>query len=200
SSFGVSHRLQLSKYDASALTEILAARAQGALRPGSYSRETLEQIARVAAPSGDARFALELLVNSARAAEQAGSEQIGAEAVRAAKGSIYPTVTESKLEELSPVQLMALLALARLLKGPGSLAPNDRVRIAYQGVAEEYGQTPVSRVTFWRTIKELEREALITVEAASAGHPNRLGMDEVPASLLTTLLEARLGRSSSRKA
>jgi Cdc6-like AAA superfamily ATPase len=192
SSFGVTHRLQLRPYDAEDLAEIVRFRASLALRPGSLPEEVAKQIARSAAASGDARFALELLAGAARAAEQAGSSEIGPEHVRAAKGSLYPTLTESKLDELGETELLVLLALARSLRGRRAVATTDRVRQAYHSAAEEYGFAPMSRVTFWRTVKTLEREGLIQVDAPAAkGEGNRLSMDEVPMSYLTTLLESK---------
>jgi Cdc6-like AAA superfamily ATPase len=192
SSFGVTHRLQLRPYDAEDLAEIVRFRASLAFRPGSCSDEVAKQVARAAATSGDARFALELLVGAARAAEQAGASEIGPEHVRAAKGSIYPTLTESKLDELGETELLVLLALARSLRGRRAVATTDRVRQAYHAAAEEYGLAAMSRVTFWRTVKALEREGLVQVDApASKGEGNRLSMDEVPMSYLTTLLEAK---------
>ncbi|HEY6239069.1 MAG TPA: Cdc6/Cdc18 family protein, partial [Thermoplasmata archaeon] len=195
SSFGVTHRLQLRPYAAEDLAEIVQYRAEIALRAGSFPDGTAEQIARVAASGGDARFALELLAGAARAAEGQGARQIGPEHVRAAKGSIYPTVTESKLEELGETELLVLLALARSLKGRHAVATTDRVRQVYQAAAEEFGIAPMSRVTFWRNVKALEREGLINVDApAGRGEGNRLSMDDVPMSYLTTLLEARAGQ------
>lgn len=199
SSFGVTHRMQLRRYDAADLQAIVQYRAEIALRPGALPASAAEQIARVAAGGGDARFALELLAGAARAAEADGVREIGPDHVRAAKGSIYPTVTESKLEELGGTELLILLALARSLKGRNSVATTDRVRQAYQAAAEEHGVPAMSRVTFWRTVKSLEREGLISVDApASRGEGNRLSMDEVPMSYLTTLLEDRAGRRARK--
>ena len=192
SSFGVTHRLQLRPYDAEDLAEIVRFRASLAVRPGACSDEVTKQIARAAVASGDARFALELLAGAARAAEQAGATEISPEHVRAAKGSIYPTLTESKLDELGETELLVLLALARSLRGRRAVATTDRVRQAYHAAAEEYGMTAMSRVTFWRTVKVLEREGLVQVDSpASKGEGNRLSMDEVPMSYLTTLLESK---------
>lgn len=200
SSFGVTHRLQLRPYDAEALADIVQFRAELALRRGSLPREIAEQIARAAAANGDARFALELLAGAARAAEQAGASEVGPEHVRAAKGSIYPTVTESKLEELGPSDLLVLLALARSLKGRRAVVTTERVRETYRLLSEEHGVTTLSRVSFWRIVKSLEREGLLQVDSpARPGEGNRLSMDEVPASYLTTLLEARVG-ARARKA
>jgi len=195
SSFGVTHRLQLRPYGAADLAEIVRYRAEIALRPGSCSDEIAEQVARVAASGGDARFALEILAGAARAAEAQGAREIGVEHVRASKGSIYPTMTESKLEELGETELLVLLALARSLKGRHAVATTDRVRQVYQAAAEEFGIAPMSRVTFWRNVKSLEREGLLNVDApAGKGEGNRLSMDDVPMSYLTTLLEARAGQ------
>jgi archaeal cell division control protein 6 len=199
SSFGVTHRLHLTPYDAAQLEVILTARAKLALRPGSYSPEVLAQIAKSGGATGDARFALEVLSSAAQAAESAGRDEITPEDVRAAKGSIAPTLTEEKLTGLTPTALLVLLGLARTLKGLRSNATTEKVRQTYAVVAEEHGAKPMSRVTFWRTIKELERDGLVEVEAASAGQSARLAMNELPASTLELLVEERVQPRHSRK-
>ena len=200
SSFGVTHRLSLAPYGREELTDILEARAGLALRKGSVDREILGQIARIAAPNGDARFALEILSNAARAAEDAGVDSISAEHVRRAKGSLLPTVSESQLEELSTNELGVLLALARTLKGKGSSVTSQRLRAAHAALLEERGAAVMSRTTFWRTLKELERDGLVTLEAGANGESSQVATDEMPASFLATLLEERLGRDRGGKA
>jgi orc1/cdc6 family replication initiation protein len=200
SSFGVTHRLSLAPYDRAALTDILESRAELALRPGSIDREVLDQIARIAAPNGDARFALEVLSGAAHAAEEAGVDSVGAEHVRRAKGSLLPTVSETQLESLSTNELGVLLALSRTLKRRGASTTSQKLRANHTALLEELGAEPMSRTTFWRTLKELERDGLVVLEMGSSGESNNVSMDELPASLLTTLLEERVGRGRSRKA
>jgi archaeal cell division control protein 6 len=200
SSFGVTHRLTLAPYDRAALTDILEERARLALRPGSYDRDVLDQVARIAAPNGDARFALEILAGAAHAAEDAGSDEVTAENVRRAKGSLLPTIAESHLEALSTNQLGVLLALSRSLKRRGGSVPSQKLRSTHAALVEELGASPMSRTTFWRTLKELERDGLVTLEASGSGESSQVGMDELPASLLTTLLEERTGGARARKA
>ncbi|MGI0155838.1 MAG: Cdc6/Cdc18 family protein, partial [Thermoplasmata archaeon] len=200
SSFGVTHRLSLARYDRAALTDILEERAKVALRPGSVDREVLDQIARIAAPNGDARFALEILAGAAHAAEDAGADIVEGEHVRRAKGSLLPTVTESHLEALSVNQLGVLLALTRLLKRKGVAVSSQKLRTTHAAVVEELGAPPMSRTTFWRTLKELERDGLLTLDPGASGESSQVGMDELPASLLTTLLEERTGGARARKA
>ncbi len=199
SSFGVTHRLALAPYDRSALTDILASRAELALRPGSIDREVLDQIARIAAPNGDARFALEILSGAAHAAEDAGADSVSAEHVRRAKGSLLPTMTETQLESLSTHELGVLLALSRTLKRRGATTTSQKLRTNHTVLLEELGAPPMSRTTFWRTLKELERDGLVVLESGASGESNTVSMDELPASLLTTLLEERVGRGRSRK-
>jgi cell division control protein 6 len=199
SSFGLTHRLHLAPYDAAGLELVLAARARLALRPGSYTPELLAQIARSAASGGDARFAIEVLSSAAQAAEAAGRSEITPEDVRAAKGSIAPTLTEEKLTGLSATALLVLLGLARSLKGARSRATTEKVRQAYAVVAEEHGEKPMSRVTFWRTVKELERDGLVEVEPAAAGQSAQLAMNELPASTLELLVEERVRPRPARK-
>jgi cell division control protein 6 len=200
SSFGVTHRLTLAAYDRAALTDILEERAKLALRPGAVERDVLDQVARIAAPSGDARFALEVLTGAAHAAEDAGADAISGEHVRRAKGSLLPTVTESHLEALSVNQLGVLLALTRTLKRRGVAVSSQKLRTTHAALVEELGAPPMSRTTFWRTLKELERDGLVTLDAGASGESSQVGMDELPASLLTTLLEERTGGARARKA
>jgi cell division control protein 6 len=199
SSFGVTHRLRLEPYDRAALADILAARATLALRPGSYDSDALDQIARIASTSGDARFALELLANAARAAEDAGARTISAEHVRRAKGSILPTLSETHLEELSTNELSVLLALSRSLKRGGPAILSQKLRASHAALLENLGAAAMSRTTFWRTLKELERDGLVTLEAAGTGESSRVAMDEMPASVLETLVDERIGRPRGRK-
>ncbi|MFZ0892834.1 MAG: AAA family ATPase [Thermoplasmata archaeon] len=200
SSFGVTHRLALRPYDAKTLIDILESRATLALRPGSWDRSVLEQIARIAAPSGDARFALEVLTGAARVAENDQVASIRPEDVRAAKGSIYPTVTESRLEELPTSDLFVLLALARSLRGATSSIPSQKLREKHAALIEEYGAQPISRTTFWRALKGLEREGLLALAPTGNGSSATVSMDEMPTSYLTTVLEERIGSHRPRKA
>ncbi len=199
SSFGVTHRLTLGPYDRSALTDILASRATLALRPGSFDPDVLDQVARIAAPNGDARFALELLGGAAHAAEDVGADTISAEHVRRAKGSLLPTVSETQLESLSTNQLGVLLALSRTLKRRGGSVASQKLRANHAVLLEELKTSPMSRTTFWRTLKELERDGLVTLETASSGESSQVAMDELPASYLATLLEERLGHGRAGK-
>jgi archaeal cell division control protein 6 len=199
SSFGVTHRLTLNPYDRAQLTDILEDRARMALRPGSYDREVLDQIARIAAPNGDARFAIEILSGAAHVAEDGGSDAVSAEHVRRAKGSLLPTMTESHLEALSTNQLSVLLALSRSLKRRGAAVASQKLRATHAALVEELGAPALSRTTFWRTLKELERDGLVTLDAAGSGESSQVGMDELPASLLTTLLEERIEGARPRK-
>ncbi|MCI4363549.1 MAG: AAA family ATPase [Thermoplasmata archaeon] len=198
SSFGITHSLHLEPYDEAALHKILLARAALALRPGSYSPELLLPLARAAAPRGDARFALELLANAARAAELEGRGELTPEDARRARSSLVPGESELRLDELPPPVLLALLAVARTLRGPRSGATTERIRQTYGTLAEEYGVTAVSRVTFWRTIRQLEREGLIELEPASVGRPARVTLSDVPVSHLEMLLEGRLKRAKPK--
>ncbi len=197
SGFGVTHRLQLPKYLREPLTDIVLARGALALRPGSLSREVAEQIARVAEPQGDARLALELLSGSAHRAEERGARELTPEDVRWAKASTYPTMTEEKLDGLSPPSLLVLLALARTLRAPGTWVRMEKVRKAYGSASEEYGLPAGSRVTFWRMVKSLEQEGLLEMEYTRPGAPAKLTQDEIPASLLELVLQERLARPSS---
>jgi DNA-binding transcriptional ArsR family regulator len=58
----------------------------------------------------------------------------------------------------------------------------------------------MDRTTLGRNILPLERDGLISLEAAGSGESSQVAMDDVPASFLTTLLEERVGRERGGKA
>jgi Cdc6-like AAA superfamily ATPase len=110
-----------------------------------------------------------------------------------------PTVTENQLEALSTNQLGVLLSLSRMLKGRGSSTASQKLRANHTALLEELRASPMSRTTFWRTLKELERDGLVTLETGGSGESSQVAMDELPASFLATLLEERLGRGRASK-
>ena len=199
SSFGITHRIALPPYTREQLTGILEMRAGLALRPGSFDRSVLTQIARIAAPNGDARFAIEVLGGAAHAAETEGRDEIASDDVRAAKGSIYPTVSESQLEGLSTHGLTVLLALARSLRRRGSSISSQKLRTVHAALLDEFSEKAVSRTTFWRTLQELDRSGLISLETGESGTPAEVSMDELPASYLATLIEERVGHGRPKR-
>jgi hypothetical protein len=78
--------------------------------------------------------------------------------------------------------------------------PSQKLRTAHTALLEEFREKPISRTTFWRTLKELERDGLVTLETGSSGASSSVAMDELPASYLATLIEERLGHGRLRKA
>jgi Cdc6-like AAA superfamily ATPase len=140
-----------------------------------------------------------VLVGAARAAETEGGSEIRPDHVRAAKGSIYPTLTEAKLDGLSRNALFVLLAVARSLGGKRTSTTSESARQTYQTIAEGHGVAPMSRVSFWRAVKELEREGLLEVEITGAGQSARISTDELPTSYLETLVESQLEDAPTRK-
>ncbi|MFH2106907.1 MAG: AAA family ATPase [Candidatus Micrarchaeota archaeon] len=68
--------LEFAKYSYLDLKFILAERAKNALVAGSYSDSIMDAIAKRSAETGDARFAIGLLLKSAKSAEQRNSNKI----------------------------------------------------------------------------------------------------------------------------
>ena len=164
SSFGVTHRLALSPYAANDLTDILAFRAELALRPGSYDLDILHQVARVAANSGDARFALEVLVGAARAAETEGGSENPTRPCAGRQGIHLSDAHRGQVGRIEPQRALRPPRRRPEPRGKRTSTTSESARQTYQAIAEGHGVAPMSRVSFWRAVKELEREGLLEVE------------------------------------
>ena len=115
SRLGASNILELKPYTQKGLTEIAKQRADIACRSGSINEEILEKIGMMAADSGDARLAIELLDASIRRAESAGRGEV-------LIGDLEQSITRvtsiepSQVDGLSKDQTLIMLGLCRRLK------------------------------------------------------------------------------------
>jgi len=62
-------------------------------------------------------------------------------------------MNETQLESLSTHELGVLLALSRTLRRRGASTSSQKLRVNHAALLEELGTPPMSRTTFWRTLK-----------------------------------------------
>src|SRR5207253_1115504 len=86
--------IRLDRYTINQLESILRERVELAFKEGTISEKVVEFIADMAAPAGDARYAIELVWRAGKYADTETSREVTAEHVRAAAQSVYPVMEE----------------------------------------------------------------------------------------------------------
>ena len=196
SSFKRANVVRFDKYSRDELRDIVASRAEIALKEDTYNQDALDLIADNSEEYGDARFAIDLLDKSARMAEERDEGRLTAEDVRGAKAMIYSVVTQSKLESLDKNRTLALLAVCRSIKNMGYVTISAAEK-TYAVVCEEYETTARKHTQFWTYITDLEKNGLIKTTSQKAdsgpgGHTAYISLQDIPAKVLAKKLETLL--------
>ncbi|MGE0015074.1 MAG: Cdc6/Cdc18 family protein [Candidatus Methanomethylophilaceae archaeon] len=194
STFGRGNAVTFDKYTRGELYSIAKARAEESLIGGRYSDDVIELIADVSSEFGDARFAIELLRDSAVIAEGRPEGSIDIEDVREAKANINSVVTESKLTGLDTNRKLALLAIARSMKSNLYVSITAAEK-TYAVVCEEYGQEPRKHTQFWTYIQDMDRQSLLETVVRSekeGGRSTYISLPDIPSKVLAKKLEALL--------
>lgn len=194
STFGRGNAVTFDKYTRDELYSIARARAEESLIGGRYSDDVIELIADVSSEFGDARFAIELLRDSAVIAEGHPEGSIDTEDVREAKANINSVVTESKLTGLDLNRKLALLAIARAMKSNLYISITAAEK-TYAVVCEEYGQEPRRHTQFWTYVQDMDRQNLLETVVRSekeGGRSTYISLPDIPSKVLAKKLEAML--------
>ncbi len=200
-----SNVIELPKYNASQLNDIITERAQKAFHRGVLQDDVLELISEIAAEEGDARYAIELLDNAGGNADEEGSETVEAEHVRAAKANTKSFATVSKIQLLGKHHQLALKGIARKLgRGKGrTYVTTGEAEEIYALVCEEHDESPRAHTQFWKYLKELETAGWIRVKLAprtgSSGNTQYISLPDVPAKVLVKKLDEALGVNQKKK-
>ncbi len=194
SSFGAGNTVDLARYGREELSAIVRQRIDIAFNAGACDRDLSEVIAQAAKELGDARFAIELLHTAGKIAEGRGADRVTGEDVRAAKGGTYPTVSDSRLEELDVHHLALLLAVARRLKRGEAFCGADEARSAYGAVCEELAREPRSRATVHRMFRNLELKGYLDIVVPGSGRASMIYLNDAPADLLEGRIAEKVGR------
>ena len=168
---------------------------------GTCPTEILDLISQAAAPSGDARQAIELLEGAAKRAEAAGRSIIEAKDVQRTVVSMPAIVDSLNIVSLPPHALMSLLGLCRRLKKEERVTSGEAEKL-YHVVCEEYDQSPKGHTTLWKHLKRLAQEDIIVTKTAKSevgrGRTQHISMPHMlPSDVerrLETLIPSRLRR------
>lgn len=192
--------LFFSRYESTQLGDILIFRVKEAFLDGAVPPSTIDLIADIAGETGDARYALELLYNAAKIADENGVLRVSPEYVRSAKAFITPEIRREVLLELSPHRKLLLLAVCRLLKpSEEAYVTTGTLEERYGLVCEEYNQVPRSHTQVWSYIQDLVGLGILTAKISGEGHRGKttlIGLPDIPAAVLERELELQLEKWS----
>jgi len=160
--------IRFPKYTASQLFDIVRSRAEEAFCEGAVGGEVVEMVADLAAPWGDARYALELLWRAGKYADLERADKVLLEHVRKAKADIHPEVRRESLYALTLHQRLLLLAIARFFKRvERAYAPLEELRGEYEAACEEYGVKAEGGLK--EDVEALHSQGLVTLKEGLVG-------------------------------
>tara|TARA_B100000900_G_scaffold393682_1_gene390411 strand:+ start:9777 stop:10949 length:1173 start_codon:yes stop_codon:yes gene_type:complete len=196
SRLGASNVLKMDPYNEKELTDIARQRSNIACRNGSISDEVLQKIGVMAADSGDARLAIELLDSSIRRAESAGRSEVLIQDIEQSSERVA-AIEPSQVDGLSRDQKLIMLGLCRRLKKATEINTGDAQKL-YKIVCEEYETKARSYTTFWKHLKFLENQGLIETRSSKSnigrGRTQYITMNKVAPANLANRIEKELQR------
>ena len=191
SSFKRVNMVKFNRYTRNELRDIAKIRAEEALVSGVLDDEVLDLLADVSRDFGDARFVIEMLEKAASIAEENDAGYITADDVRTANAMIYSNVSANKLAGLDMKRKLALLAIARAIKGEPFVSITAAEK-TYAVVCEEYDQVARKHTQFWTYVQDMERMNLLETvvrSEAEGGRVTYISIPDIPPKELAKNLE-----------
>lgn len=188
------NQIRFDRYSKSELRDILIQRVYLAFFPGTVEEEIIDFIADTASEFGDARFAIELLENAGRIANDEGEDCVMPEHVRTAKANTYSVVTETKLASLDKNNLLTLLAVCRTIRKK-TFVTTGKVEENYKMVCEEHDCKARSHTQFWEYLQVLGNLGLLGLQTSGKGVVGKttlITLPDVPAKVMEEKILALL--------
>ncbi len=191
-------------YTAKELEVILRERAEEAFREGVVEDSAVKMAAAYAAKqSGDARYALQLLLRAGDIADERGDEKVTDEHVRLARKRVEEDMTLeliSTLQEHKKILIYTLALLSLERKGMRKLVSSEPsinsgfLYNEYRKMAESLGLEPVSDRWFRDYLNELSTYGIISLTQATGvrGNTRFISLNLNP-NIVKELLERELG-------
>ena len=194
SSFKRANVIRFDRYSKDELKDIVKARAEEALMPGVMKDDVADLLADIGKGYGDARLVIEMLEKAAIIAEERTDGALKADDVRSANAMIYSNVSENKLAGLDLKRKLALLAIARAMKGETYISIT-RAEKTYGVVCEEYGQEARKHTQFWTYVQDMEKMNLLDTivrNETEGGRVTYISIPNIPPKELAKKLEYML--------
>jgi len=188
--------LRFSKYDRTALYDILKHRVEMAFEKNVVMDETVQVISDIASERGDARYAIELLWRSGKQADSDQAENVVPDYARQAKADTHPELRKEVFTTLSQMHRLLLLAVARQLKETrGAYVTMGEVEEMYRSSCEEYNEEPRAHTQIWEWVQDLTSHGIIDTKRSGSGQRGQttlIGLSDVPAEMLEQFIAGLL--------
>ncbi|TFG33408.1 ORC1-type DNA replication protein [Candidatus Thorarchaeota archaeon] len=188
--------LRFSKYDRTALYDILKHRVDMAFEKNVVMDETIQVISDIASERGDARYAIELLWRSGKQADRDQTNHVVPDYARQAKADTHPELRKEVFTTLSQMHRILLLALARQLKETrGAYVTMGEVEEMYKSSCEEYNEEPRAHTQIWEWVQDLTSHGIIDTKRSGSGQRGQttlIGLSDVPAEMLEQFIASLL--------
>ena len=199
------HVIKFNPYSKKEIEDILWARVEeGAIYESAVSEEVIEAIGALVGHDmggqGDARLALEILLNAGRIAESKGKSCIEVEDVRVAFSNVIPFPREI-LHHLEPHEALLLYALAMLLEERRYVnwVTTGMLERAYRELCEDLGVSARAHTMVWGYIQQLRNRGIVKTKLSTKGRgrTTQISLPGVPLGPLkeelAKVIESKLG-------
>lgn len=204
----LSDKIVLDGYTKEELKGILQVRAGTGLHPNRVVERAIDKVSEIAAITGNARHAIDILFHAGNIAERESKNKITPEIVNLAKEQVIPELTPDVLKGLRKHELLAALAIARRLSNKGINATTiNEAYYYYQIDCKRNATVPNAKSTFQRYVENLVQREIIIKDVhpsrrSGRGRYARIMLRKIPAILLIkwigdTLLKIRNGEGEN---
>ncbi len=178
--------IELKPYGLPQIAGIVMSRSDVAFRRGAIPVEVIDFIAELAFQErSDARYAIDLLWRAGKYAELESAKQVNPDHVRRAAPSVFATLKEESLGQLSRHEQLVLLAIARFFKGSAQPhASTGEIEQVYRIICEEHREEPRGHTQFWKYLNNLKNiDAVhIKLDASSQGRTQLISLTKITAN------------------
>ncbi len=191
--------IRLERYTSPQIETILRERVELSFREGTIPETVVNFVADQAAPSGDARYAIELLWRAGKYADSEGARELKPDHVRTAQNSVYQVLRTDYAQHLNLHEKLLLLALARVLERTNeNYATMGEVEVAYRMACEEHREPHRAHTQVWKYVQNLSATGVLSTQLSTTGFRGKttlLGISAASASAIRRWLESSLTRN-----
>jgi archaeal cell division control protein 6 len=188
--------IRLERYTSPQLESILRERVELSFKDGVVPETVVNFVADMAAPSGDARYAIELLWRAGKYADVEGASELKPDHVRTAQNSVYQVLRTDYAQHLNLHEKLVLLGLARVLeRTQENYATMGEVEIAYKMACEERKVAYRAHTQVWKYVQNLSATGVLSTQLSTTGFRGKttlLGLSVASASSIRRWLESSI--------